>query len=368
MTNRSESLEVTLIAEQLAREVPGGIGVYITGLAAGLRRVTPPVKTFLLASVSARKYAGFSSLGPVRLLPLGSRMLVGAWDRNLLRGPAVGSLVHATSFAFPTPKRRKPVPLSMFVHDLAWRHYPEAYPQRGIDWHERSLERALRTVDRFIVPSGSTATDLLDAGADALRVHVVPEGCDHLPANRGDGWGSYLLAVSTIEPRKNLGRLIEAYARIRPSLPKPWPLRIVGPSGWQGHGADGLPASLPDGVELVGHVDDHELSVLYANARALAYVPLFEGFGLPPLEAMRSGLPVVVSTAVPSVEADLEGSVSDRCLRVDPLDVDAIASAVFTALTDDERRAALRRGGLLLAAKRTWAAAAAGHVQVWKQA
>ena len=366
MTLRTAPLEVTLIAEQLARAVPGGIGVYIAGLASGLRRLTPPVKTFVLASASARRYVGLSSIGSVRLVPFGTRVLVGAWDRDLLRGPAVGQRVHATSFAFPSPKRQRPVPLSMFVHDLAWRHHPEAYPQRGIDWHERALDRALRTVNTFIVPSGSTAADLLDAGADPHRLHIVPEGCDHLPANRGDGWGDYLLTVSTLEPRKNLARVIEAYVRIRPSLPKPWPLRIVGPAGWQGHGGDGLPQHLPEGVELVGRVDDHELSVLYANARAFVYVPLLEGFGLPPLEAMRSGLPVVASTAVPSVGDSVEDG-SELCLRVDPLDVDAIASAVFTALVDDERRATFRRGGLLLAAKRTWAASAAGHVRVWEQ-
>ena len=128
------------------------------------------------------------------------------------------------------------------VHDLLWRRVPDAYPARGRAWHEAALRRALRRADRFVVPADVVADDLEGAGAPGPAITVIPMGSDHLPPPDFDAGaallarlgiqGPFLLSVGTLEPRKNQARLIEAYTRIRGSLPEPWPLVLVGPTGW----------------------------------------------------------------------------------------------------------------------------------------
>jgi glycosyltransferase involved in cell wall biosynthesis len=119
-----------------------------------------------------------------------------------------------------------------------------------------------------------------------------------------------------------------------------------------------------DGVVAVGHVEGAALSGLYAGATALAYVPLAEGFGLPPLEAMVAGSPVVASTAVPSVT---EGSEDPPALVVDPTDIHAIARALITVVSDRGLSDSLRTRGSAFAKARTWEAAAAGHLALWQR-
>jgi glycosyltransferase involved in cell wall biosynthesis len=389
---------VLVTAEQLRRRSSGGIGTYVNGLRLGLSSYAN-VRTELFASRSSDTKHTDDIDHPVihypfRSFPLGHRATGLLWGRGVGRFPRVTDIVHATSFSVPVRAKNSP-PYSMFVHDLAWRKLPDAFPKRGVSWHEAGLQRALRSVDRFIVPSTLTADMLLDAGAKSQQINVVPEGCDHLPLpGQADvTGGDHILVVATLEPRKNLARLIESYARIRNQLPHPWPLKIVGASGWGGRPTDGgessvresLPNSLPAGVELLGAVSNEELARLLRNARAFAYVPLFEGFGLPPLEAMRYGVPVLASTAVPSVsepsvsgsstavpsvsEPSVSGSGVDdsAALLVDPMSTDELSQGLIRITSDAELRADLQVRGRTLADQRTWAACAAGHVAVWDE-
>jgi alpha-1,3-rhamnosyl/mannosyltransferase len=242
------------------------------------------------------------------------------------------------------------------VHDLAWRAVPEAYPPRGRRWHEGALGRAVARASALVVPSSATFDFL---GVDDGRVIVIEEGCDHLPPPDAEattallgGAGPYLLSVSTLEPRKNLGRLLSAYTLARPRLPEPWPLVIVGPAGWG-------PALAPvEGVVLVGSVAPAVLSGLYGGARCVAYVPLMEGFGLPAVEAMHAGAPVVASP-MPST--------ADAGFTVDPLDVEAIADGLVRAAVDSAERSALIAAGLCRAGGLRWETAARAHVAVWSQ-
>ena len=449
-----------IVVEQLRRQVPGGLGTYARGLLQGLqdlqdlqannlqandvrvadlqensirRGVLPDSllgagqnfhdESFLLiASASTEKPDPLAALGeiwsPIRGVPVGHRVIQRGWDNRLFAAPAGLDVVHATSFAQP-PRRvsakRSERLRTMYVHDLAWRTHPEAYPEAGRIWHERALARSLREVDQFFVPSKATETALRTASKRQIDIHVIAEGCDHLPlvalpfeqpvsnavgptsspersvlfSDRQAGSGApvsnaagltsspertseeregYLLTVSTREPRKNLARLLEAYALVRAELQalglSPLPLRIVGPNGWSN--ADGdrtLPAQLPQGVELLGAVNDAELVRQFRGASAFVYVPLVEGFGLPPLEAMRAGIPVVCS-AVPSVA---EGNPNAACI-VDPLAVSSIADGIVRVLTNGFLRDSLKVAGSALASERTWLACAARHLEFWRAA
>ena len=349
------------MAEQLRRPAPGGIGTYVRGLARGLAALGPGAPDVRLWA--SRPPAGgddpLAALGPVVTSPLPGPALVRAWDWGLAAYRQQADVVHATSLAVP-PRRR--VPLTVMVHDLAWRRLPDAFPPRGRRWHEAALGRATGRASLLLVPSRATADDLVAARAPAPRVEVVEEGSDHLPAPDHDAAaaalarrgvdGPYLLSVSTIEPRKNLRRLLAAYREARPRLPGDWPLVVVGPSGWGDE-----PPPEGDGVVLAGWVADGALAALYACARAVAYVPLLEGFGLPALEAMAAGVPVVASP-MPST--------GSAALEVDPLDVAAVADALVTAATDEDARRQLVEAGARRAAALTWAAAARRHVELWE--
>ena len=319
-----------------------------------------------MASRPGRGHDPVAALGlPVASSRLPAPLLTPAWSLGLSRLRSAGSfdVVHAPSLVTPPPSA---VPLSVAVHDVAWRRLPEAFPPRGRRWHDSALDRAVRRAGVLLVPSAETADAVLAAGAMPSRVEVVEPmyGCDHLPpADRGGARalledlgvvGPYLLTVGTLEPRKNLARLVEAYTRARPSLPDPWPLVIVGPPGW---GVDVEPLRRTTGVVLAGAVDDAVLAGLYVGARCVAYVPLFEGWGLPVVEAMASAVPVVASP-VPSA--------GGAALEVDPLDVDDMARGLVEAAGDDRRRSELVTGGLLRAGELTWKAAAARHLDVWR--
>ena len=192
---------------------------------------------------------------------------------------------------------------------------------------------------------------------------MIEEGTDHLPPpdhgaaalmlTRLGVPGRFILSVSTLEPRKNLARLVTAFARARPHFPEPWSLLVVGPRGW----GSATPVA-QEGVFLAGRVDDAALSALYERALALAYVPLLEGFGLPPVEAMRAGTPVVASP-MPSI--------GSAALVVDPLDECAIADGLVQATTDDPTRAELVTAGHRHTEPLTWTATARRHLALWER-
>lgn len=353
-----------MVADQLRRPVPGGIGTYVQGLVAGLRTLGPE-------QVDLTLWTGRPAGGP-RRDPLAvfdrvvaSRLpgpaLTRLWDRGYCRPPAGADIVHATSLAVPPAG---PAPMSVMVHDLAWRHEPEAYPRRGREWHEAALGRARSRARLLLAPSAATADDLVAAGVPQDRVVVVEEGFDHLddPDQEGaqalltrlgvEPGGGYLLTVSTLEPRKNLLRLLDAYALARPRLPEPWPLVVVGPAGWG-------PALPPrPSVLMAGKVSGGVLSALYRGARLLAFVPLREGWGLPAVEAMSRGTPVV-ATPMPST--------GGAAFEVPPGDVDAIAEGLVAVAGDDALRARLIAAGDRRLDGWTWARSAARHVELWRE-
>ena len=373
--------KVLIVVEQLRRRVPGGAGTYAAGLLTGIGRMAeageavPPVTLFASRGEIAirRRGADRSRAGPSSDdqletfgLPLIESRLPGplltrVWDAGIGLVPPGFAFVHATSLAVP-PARGVPNERTFVtVHDLAWRQVPFAYPARGVRWHENAFVKALRRRLEFVVPSPTVADELQQAGAEPSRVTVIEPGGDHLPPpdfdaaslllERNGVRGPFILSVGTLQPRKNLETLADAYSKIRGSLPEPWPLVVVGPAGW----GPGLTAR--DGVVPVGSVSRAQLSALYARAELLAYVPLVEGFGLPPLEAMQAGTPVLASP-IPST--------GGAAFEVDPHVTEQIAEGLLAVATDSELREDLVAAGLAHARKLSWQACARRHVELWK--
>jgi glycosyltransferase involved in cell wall biosynthesis len=247
----------------------------------------------------------------------------------------------------PPPRRRAGAPpAAVFVHDLAFRLRPGEVP-----WQQRAylgtvLPPALRGAGAVLVPSRATAADLLDsypiAGLEE-RLHVVGEGPTPMPAPGALPPGlepGFVLAVGTVEARKNYRRLVAAHAALAGAPP----LVIAGRPGWNGEAPPGGP-----GVRLLGHVDDATLAALYDNASVLAFPSLYEGFGLPLLDAMAHGLPALVGDrgALPELAGE-------AALAVDPESTEAIAEGLRRLLSEAPLRRRLGAAGRRRARQQSW--------------
>jgi glycosyltransferase involved in cell wall biosynthesis len=236
-----------------------------------------------------------------------------------------------------------PVPTVVTVHDLAILRAPEVFPP----WHRLygrfGLRRVLMAADAVVAVSAFSRDETVElAGVPAERIRVVPHGVDSIftpDGRRADG--EYVVAVATLEPRKNLARAVEAARQAGVEL------RVVGARGWGGVDVDGW----------IGEVPDAELAALYRGARCLVYPSLYEGFGLPVLEAMACGTPVVTSAATA-----MEEVAGGAAVLVDPLDVAAIAAGIRETL---DRRDELVSLGLARSREFTWERAADAVVELW---
>ncbi|HEX6231010.1 MAG TPA: glycosyltransferase family 1 protein [Actinomycetota bacterium] len=265
----------------------------------------------------------------------------------------------------------------MVVHDLAFERFPETAPQIDRRWRRR-FARWVRRSAGVIVPSESAKADLL-AGrdVDASRVHVIPHGVEPFPevprtevsrarATFGIG-GRYALFVGGIEPRKNLGALVEAF---READTDAWLVIAGGSVNWMPEAearlrsaVAALPEEVARRVVLTGYVSEADKRALLAGATALAYPSLYEGFGLPVLEAFAAGVPVLTSDA--SSMPEVAGSAA---LLVDPHDPASITRELERLLADPGLRDGLRRAGFERIRRFTWEEAAARTAEVLKAA
>ena len=262
---------------------------------------------------------------------------------------------------WPSPPRRRAgaPPAAVFVYDLAFKLRPAEVPWQQRAYMGSILAPSLRQAAAVLVISQKTRQDLLDCypvpGLDR-KIAVVPLGVSRsveagpLPAGLEPG---FILAVGTVEPRKNYPRLLAAYRQLRERKGGAPALVIAGRPGWA-YGDTLNRIYTETGVRYLGHVDERTLSALYEAAGALAFPSLYEGFGLPLLEAMAHGVPCVVGNA--GALPELAG---DAALLVDPEDVGAIEVALDHALTDTELRERLSAAGKERAAAFTWERTAA---------
>jgi glycosyltransferase involved in cell wall biosynthesis len=255
------------------------------------------------------------------------------------------------------------------VHDLAFAVHPELYGRRTRLLYRMVFPWILRRADRIIADSAHTAGDLVRiAGVPASRIEVVHLGVDptYLSApgkeSAAGPWsdGPYVLAVGGISPRKNGRRTLEAFTRwrARNGHRRSFRLLVTGSSLDPAFAAGGT--GLPEGVTLLNHVDDATLRGLYAHAEVLLFPAIYEGFGLPIIEAMASGTPVVTSRTGSAPEA-----AGDAAVLVDPFDVDAIADGLDAA-TRPEEQARMRAAGPVRAREFTWERAAAATAEIYR--
>jgi alpha-1,3-rhamnosyl/mannosyltransferase len=264
---------------------------------------------------------------------------------GLPRAARGADVLHCPTFRGPF---RSSVPLVVTVLDLAVLRHPKLFNRWNRTYSRLAVPRVVRAARRLIAISEFTKRELVEVlGVDPAAVAVIG-----VPPRRGltpDGDradGDYVLAVGTLEPRKNLERAAEAAARTGAEL------RVVGARGWGGVS--------PNGVRWVGEVGDDELAAQLRGARALLYPSLYEGFGIPILEAMSVGTPVVTSRGGATEEV-----AGGAAVLVDPLDVASIAAGLEEA---DRRRDELRARGLERAGAFTWDEVAARTVAVYEAA
>jgi len=272
--------------------------------------------------------------------------------------PAVESRLGGDAILYPywpSPPRRESgaPPAAIFVYDLAFKLRPAEVPWQQRVYLGSILRPALRQAAAVLVISNKTRQDLLDCyplpGLEH-KVSVVPLGVSSavvagpLPDGIAPG---FILAVGTIEPRKNYPRLLAAYRALRARIDTP-PLVIAGRPGWA-YGDTLEKIRSEPSVRYLGHVDEPTLSSLYESAGVLAFPSLYEGFGLPALEAMARGVPSVVGST-----GALSELAQGAAVVVDAENVDAIASGLETVLTDKPLRERLRAASMDRAKDFTW--------------
>ncbi len=294
-----------------------------------------------------------------------------------------------TPYVFPRDLRRRqidlahvqylippfaPCPVITTVHDVAFRRFPHLFPLKHRLLLNALIPPSVQSAAAVITGSEATKRDLLEFyGLPEKKVVVTPYAADPIyqPMDPQEARravrrrlgipGPYLLSVGVLQPRKNLPRLVRAYSRIAARFPHR--LVLVGREGWAPDELRAAVAAAPAGREPIftGYVADADLPALYAGADLFVYPSLYEGFGLPPLEAMACGAPVVTSNT-----SSLPEVVGDAGVLVDPHDEAALSRTLEALLSDPDRRARLASSGLERSREFSWERCARQTLDVYR--
>jgi glycosyltransferase involved in cell wall biosynthesis len=356
---------------------PVGAGVYIVALSRGLNRAAEIDLHLLSRADDANRWTTIAPGAVVHAVAPTRRPVRLAWEQ--LRAPALASEVdtdvwHGPHYTLPL---RLESPSVVTVHDLTFFEHPEWHERSKVAYFRRMIRAAVARADVVVCVSAYTEARLRAHCSPRGDVVVVPHGVDHdrfhpvddaaadLTLLRRHGIAPPFVAFSgTIEPRKNLPSLIHAFARIARAEPD---LRLVlaGGDGWGAEAVrDAIATSgIATRVQRPGYLDDDALTALFRRAVAVVYPSLEEGFGLPALEALACGTPLVSTRG-----SAIEEIVGEAAMLVTPGDVDALADAIARVVSDEALRARLRADGLARAATFTWERSVAGHLDAYRRA
>lgn len=355
---------------QLARGLRGHPAISELRYFAGWRWVSDPEA----ASAATRPVAMARRWIPFKPA---AALAYGWLQQNLFRWqtrPLRDLLVHAPNYILPPWVG----PSVATLHDLSHLHYPQHHPRERIRYLERYLPLTLERASRLIAVSEFVRQEIHQhLGVPLARIVTVQNGMDAafhprtalatapVIARYGLEPGGYLLSVATLEPRKNLARLAQAHSRLPPSLRHTKPLVLIGTPGWLTEELEQHLAPLEriGQVRRLGYVPQADLPLLYAGAFAFAYPSLYEGFGLPVLEAMASGIPVLTSD-----RSSLPEVAGGAARLVNPEDVEAMTAGLERLLTDDDDRSLAIKRGLRQAHRFSWERCIEETVAVYQQA
>jgi glycosyltransferase involved in cell wall biosynthesis len=358
---------------------PGGIAVYAQELVGALGRSgrarelvlwcgsTKAADTMRAALPPGARVVE-SSIGP-RLGYLMHVPALNPFSVERLMGEA--DILHGPNYFLPAHRGRARTVVT--VHDLSALRYPEWHPWWRVSLHRAALPATVARVDHVITSTEATRDEIIARfRLPSERVTAVPLGFSPIfrprralelkPVLERHGLvpGDYVCYVGGVEPRKNLQRLLSAYTVVRSRSSSTPPLVVAGFAGW--HDRNLREQFAAAGVKDLGPLAPEDVAALIAGCAAFAYPSLYEGFGLPVLEAMASGVPVVASTD-PAIR-EVAGSAA---LLVDPREPEAIAEALERILTDSQLSTELRRDGLRRAASFSWDRTAAETLDVYER-
>jgi alpha-1,3-rhamnosyl/mannosyltransferase len=291
--------------------------------------------------------------------------------RRLVERRLHGTLVHGTNFFLPHGVETGVVT----IHDLSVFRYPETHPAERLQMFEREFASSVQRARHIITDSETVRRELIaNFGVAEARVTAIYLGVsrDYRPRNPEDlrdqlapfglSAGGYALCVSTLEPRKKTAELLRAWRELPDDLRRSTPLVLAGAKGWLNDTLhEQIDAGVAEGwLKHLGFVPEPILPALYAGARLFLYPSIYEGFGLPPLEAMASAVPVLVAnrSCLPEVCGDAAG-------YIDPDDAQGFSKSIAVALLDESWREAARRRGLERSALFSWDRCAAETVDVY---
>ncbi|HIQ39262.1 MAG TPA: glycosyltransferase family 1 protein [Methanothermococcus okinawensis] len=367
-------MKVGVIADRLNRPLTG-IGYYVYRLIYGLSKLFDDIylinydknNIFQLNEIFIKNPINFKYLKSFYFwhIYLNYYLNHNKLDLDIIHSPENASL-------FVKLKYQKKV---ITIHDIIPFHFPETFTKITIFRYKLLLPKTLRTADKIIADSYNTKKDIIKyfkipedktkvihLGVDEKYKPLSEEKINNIKEKYCINY-PFILYVGTLEPRKNIPTLIKAYYKLK-KQGLPHKLVITGKKGWKYKSIfetiDKL--NLRKDVIFTGYVPDEDLPALYNAADLFVYPSLYEGFGLPPLEAMACGTPVITSNT-----SSLPEVVGDAGIMVDPYDVDGLSKAMYEVLTNDGLREELRKKGLERAKLFSWKKCAEEHLKVYEE-